>query len=53
MKYAKKFGVVPYTTGTLALWQIDTTFNTKTNTYPDEKVKICNQALSKIKEMKA
>ena len=55
MKYAKKFRVVPYTTETPALSQIASTFNTAltTKTYPDEKVKIYNQALSKIKEMKA
>ena len=55
MKYAKKFRVVPYTTETPALSQVATTFNTAltTNTYPDEKVKIYNQALSRIKEIKA
>jgi hypothetical protein len=54
MKYAKKFRVVPYTTETPALSQIATTFNTAltTKTYPDEKVKIYNQALSKLKELK-
>ena len=55
MKYAKKFRVVPYTTETPALSQIATTFNTAltTKTYPDEKVKIYNQALSKLKELKS
>ena len=54
MKYAKKFRVVPYTTETPALSQIATTFNTAltTKTFPDEKVKIYNQALSKLKELK-
>ena len=42
----------PYTT---VLSQIATTFNTAltTKTYPDEKFKIYNQALSKLKELKS
>ena len=41
MKYAKKFKLVPYNTETHGIIS---------NTFPDEKVKINNQALSKIKD---
>ena len=53
MKYAKKFKLVPYSTETPGVSQVTTTFNNAltSNTFPDEKVKIYNQALSKIKEL--
>ena len=53
MKYAKKFKLVPYTNETPAASQIVSTFNNAltTDKYPDEKVKIYNQALSKIKDL--
>ena len=53
MKYAKKFKLVPYSTETPGVSQVATTFNNAltSNTFPDEKVKIYNQALSKIKEL--
>ena len=53
MKYAKKFKLVPYSTETPEVSQVATTFNNAltSNTFPDEKVKIYNQALSKIKEL--
>ena len=53
MKYAKKFKVVPYSTETPTASQLTSTFNnalTK-NTFSDEKVKIYNQALSRIKDL--
>ena len=50
MKYAKKFKLILYSTETPAVSQVTTTFNNAftSNTFPDEKVKINNQALSKI-----
>ena len=53
MKYAKKFKVVPYSTETPTASQLTSSFNnalTK-NTFSDEKVKIYNQALSRIKDL--
>ena len=54
MKYAKMFKLVPYSTETPAISQVIITYNNAltSNTFPDEKVKINNQALSKIKELK-
>ena len=53
MKYAKKFKLVPYNNETPAASKIVITFNNalKTDKYPDKKVKIYNQALSKIKDL--
>jgi len=53
MKYAKKFKVVPYSAETPGISQVNSTFNNAltSNTFPDEKVKIYNQALSKIKDV--
>ena len=53
MKYAKKFKVVPYSIETPAVSQLTSTFNNSLTklTFSDEKVKIYNQGLSKIKEL--
>ena len=53
MKYAKNFKVASYSTETPTASQLTSTFNnalTK-NTFSDEKVKIYNQALSRIKDL--
>jgi hypothetical protein len=53
MKYAKKYKLVPYTNETPSASQLIPTFNNAltTDKFPDEKVKIYHQALSKIKDL--
>jgi len=53
MKYAKKYELFPYTNETPSASQLIPTFNNAltTDKFPDEKVKIYHQALSKIKDL--
>ena len=53
MKYAKKLKLVPNSTEKPGVSQVTTTFNNAltSNTFPNEKVKTYNKALSKIKEL--
>ena len=53
MKYEKNFKLLPYSTETPEVSQVTTKFNNalKSNTFPDEKVTIYYQALSKIKDL--
>lgn len=53
MKYAKKFKLVPYSAETLASTQINAalTNSLKMPTIPEQKVKIYNTALTKLKEL--